>query len=230
MQVGDYVGALLVVLDAGEGHGGAGDIAARVGQELVELVIGPAAALGLHRRGEVEAAAFPALAADDVPEIGPDSVRAALGEGVAGFALLGGRLALVDGGFGQALRQRHFFRRGGGLLPARLGFHGDDVAGFGRLFGGENGASGDVERERDQTGAEDGAEDFVELEGVHRNMALGRAGRPCGTGSPAGVPAAAADRYRFACALATRISAAGTRHFAPSARFKPPLRCPTPSS
>ena len=44
----------------------------------------------------------------------------------------------------------------------------DRVAGLGRLLGRENGAGADIERERDQAGAEDGAEDLVEFEGIHR--------------------------------------------------------------
>src|SRR3972149_6672601 len=36
------------------------------------------------------------------------------------------------------------------------------------------GAGADIEREHDQTGAEDGAEDLVEFEGIHRKAAPGR--------------------------------------------------------
>src|SRR4051812_48606900 len=57
----DDVGALLVVLEAGKGHGGSRNIAARIGEEFVELIEGPLAAFGLHRSGEVEAAALPAV-------------------------------------------------------------------------------------------------------------------------------------------------------------------------
>ncbi len=81
----------------GKGHVGAGDVAARVLQKLVEFVEGPGAALGLHRRREVEAAAAgAALVADDVVEVRADAVRAALLEGVAGGALLGGSGALFQ--------------------------------------------------------------------------------------------------------------------------------------
>src|SRR6185312_8315422 len=47
-QVGDHVGPLAVLLDAGKAHGGAGNETLRVGDERVEVVIGPGAALGLH--------------------------------------------------------------------------------------------------------------------------------------------------------------------------------------
>ena len=63
-----------------------------------------------------------------------------------------------------------------GLFPAALVLDGDLVAGLGRLLRRENGAGGDIERQHDQAGAKDGAEDFVEFERVHRKRAPG-AGR-----------------------------------------------------
>ncbi len=53
-QVGDDVGALLVVLDAGEAHLGAGGVLARRVQPLVELGVGPGARVLLQRGGVVE--------------------------------------------------------------------------------------------------------------------------------------------------------------------------------
>src|SRR6202012_2075515 len=89
VQIIDHVGALAVLLDAGKAHRGARDKTLRVVDELVEVVIGPGAALGLHRGREVEAAAFALLVADDAVEVRADAIRAALLEGVAGAALLG---------------------------------------------------------------------------------------------------------------------------------------------
>src|SRR6267154_1775419 len=57
VQIVDDVGALGVAWQAREGHGGARHIALRVGQELVELVEGPVAALALQRGRVVETGA-----------------------------------------------------------------------------------------------------------------------------------------------------------------------------
>src|SRR5262245_65264233 len=46
VEIGDDVGALAAALDAGKGHVGAGNIAARIDHELVELVDGPIAEIG----------------------------------------------------------------------------------------------------------------------------------------------------------------------------------------
>src|SRR5690242_20206168 len=98
-QISDHVGALRVLLNTGKAHRGAGDKALGVGDELVEGVEGPFAALGLHRGGEVEAALALALfLVDRAIEVRADLVRATLLEGVAGGALLGGGSALLDGG------------------------------------------------------------------------------------------------------------------------------------
>src|SRR6185437_16025859 len=91
----------------GKCHLGAGDIAARILEELIELFVGPLAALLLHRVGEGEAApALAAVVADDVPKVGADTVGAALLEGVAGLARLGGGLALFHRRARQQYRDR----------------------------------------------------------------------------------------------------------------------------
>ena len=51
MQVVDHVGALAVLLDTGKAHRGAGDEAFRIGDELVEVVVAPGAALTAHPGG-----------------------------------------------------------------------------------------------------------------------------------------------------------------------------------
>src|ERR1051325_4296705 len=63
-QVGDHVGALAVLLDAGKAHRGAGNEALRIGDERVEVVVGPGAALALHGGGEIEATALALVVAD----------------------------------------------------------------------------------------------------------------------------------------------------------------------
>src|SRR5580704_5337848 len=96
VQIVDHVGALAVLLDAGKAHRGARNERLRIGQELVQIVIGPGAALGLHGCREVEAAAaFALLVADDAIEVGTDAVRTILLEGVAGGADLRRCLALL---------------------------------------------------------------------------------------------------------------------------------------
>src|SRR6202012_678828 len=97
----------------------------RLGQELVEVVIGPGAALGLHASREIEAAAaFTLLVADDAVEIRTDMVGAVLLEGVAGQADLRGSLALLDRSGLQQLLDRLRRRRRGCLGVALGGFLG----------------------------------------------------------------------------------------------------------
>ena len=87
----DQVGALARPRNAGEGHVGARHHELRILDEVVELLSGPGALLGFLIAGRiVEAGVGPLLAADDALEIGADQVPAALVEGVAGHALLGG--------------------------------------------------------------------------------------------------------------------------------------------
>src|ERR1700712_4259470 len=97
-QIGDHVGALAVLLDAGKAHRGTGNEALRIGDELVEVVERPFAALALHGRGEVEATlALALLLADGAEQVRTDAVGATLFEGVAGGALLGGGSAALRG-------------------------------------------------------------------------------------------------------------------------------------
>src|SRR3974390_279553 len=98
MQEGDDVRALIAARQASERHGRAGPGAARRGQKLVELIIRPGAAFGLHGGGIVEARLGGALPTDDAPEIGTDAVRLTLLEGMARLALLGRNPAPPGGG------------------------------------------------------------------------------------------------------------------------------------
>src|ERR1700754_2998711 len=85
VQIGDHVGAFAVLGDTGKAHRGAGNKARGIGDELVEVVKGPVAALCLHGGREVEAClALPLLLADDAVEVGADAVRSALLERMAG--------------------------------------------------------------------------------------------------------------------------------------------------
>src|SRR3954454_6459231 len=78
VQVSDHVGALAILRDAGKAHRGARDSRLGIGDELVERIEVPGAALGLHRSREVEAAAALAnMVADDAVEVRTDTVRSA---------------------------------------------------------------------------------------------------------------------------------------------------------
>src|SRR5258708_14494821 len=88
-QIEDHVGPLLRLLDAGEGHLGAGYRGLRPGDELVERLIGPRLVVQRgHRLGVAVVLLVGVRAADDIPLIRSDLVRAALVEAVAGAALL----------------------------------------------------------------------------------------------------------------------------------------------
>src|SRR4051794_277415 len=54
-QVSNHIGALAVLLDAGKAHRSAGNKTFWIGDELVQILEGPGAALLLHRRREIEA-------------------------------------------------------------------------------------------------------------------------------------------------------------------------------
>src|ERR1700710_2766017 len=78
-EVSDHVGALAVLLDAGKAHRGAGDEALRTGDEFVQIVEGPGAALALHGSREIEAAfSLALLFVDGAEQVRTDAVGAAL--------------------------------------------------------------------------------------------------------------------------------------------------------
>ena len=116
-EVSNHVGALAVLLDAGEAHRSTRDKALRVVDELAEIVIGPGAAFGLHGGGEIEVTALALLVADDAVKIRADAVGAVLFEGMAGAAFLGGGGTLLDRGGLQQLFDR-LGGRGRGFLGA----------------------------------------------------------------------------------------------------------------
>src|SRR6185437_2204434 len=101
--------------------------ALRIGQELVEVVVRPGAALGLHRGREIEPAAiFAPLVTDDAVKVRTDAVGTILLEGVAGLANLRGGLALLGGGSLQQLLDRLGGRSSRRLLGAGFGFLGGE--------------------------------------------------------------------------------------------------------
>ena len=120
-QVGDHVGALLRLGKAGERHLGAAHEGLRLEDHVVDVFVGPIAALGLQRRRIAEALVARLLAADDVPLVRADLVRSALVDGMAGEALLHeDRLAGLDIGAGeQGTDRREFLRRRGGHRRCR---------------------------------------------------------------------------------------------------------------
>ena len=179
----------------------------------------PLAALGLHGGREIEAAlALALLLVDDAEEVRADPVRAALFEGVAGRALLGGAGALFDGGGLQQFLDR-LGRRSGGFRQRRQrgsSFTAISKPGFSGLWRRENRVGGKARHQHDEAGAENGADNFIEFEGVHSRLRLQAGKIDVKAGETAadahqesGFRAApsAGLRYRFARALATRINA-----------------------
>src|SRR5258708_7920847 len=107
-QIGDHVGALAVLGDAGEAHRGARHKALGIGNELVEVVVGPGTAFGLHGSREIKpAASFASMVVDDAEQIWADAVGAALFEGMAGGAFLRRRFALLHRPGPQTLLSPH---------------------------------------------------------------------------------------------------------------------------
>src|SRR5207249_1712873 len=98
VQVGDDVGPFAPARYSGEAHLGARHVAARAEQELIEFINGPVATLGLHGSRIVEPGLRRARPADDPPQVWADTVRTALGEGMAGLTLFCCLLPLLDGG------------------------------------------------------------------------------------------------------------------------------------
>jgi hypothetical protein len=130
-HIGDDVGALRRVPDAGEAHGRARDVAARVGQEPVEILVGPLHPLLalLAHGGRVVEVAVDDVVADHVPEVRADLVGGALREVVARRALGDRGLALLDARHLQPVGDRHHLRRGRRLAFTLDGLgHGNHVA------------------------------------------------------------------------------------------------------
>src|SRR6185369_1821623 len=97
-EIGDHVGAVLGVLQAGEGHLGAWDHDLGIGDPSVEVRRIPGEARGLHRVGEGEAGAHARLLAEDMVEVGAGHHRAALAERMARRAERELRRAVVEVG------------------------------------------------------------------------------------------------------------------------------------
>ena len=179
-----------------------GDIGRRLGQELVEVVVGPIAALRLHSFRIAEPGERALRASDDAPERRTDPDRAALVEGMAGLADLGVRLALGDLGLGELHGEGDLgrrFRRGRGRL--RPG--GQGVAGLHCSVRRIDRVGKHAQSHRAEQGAQHRQRELVAISGFHTRASLGsdradsRATRP---------PARLITR--FAPDLATRISAA----------------------
>src|SRR3954454_9825553 len=170
IQIGNDVGALGILGNAGEAHCGTRNEALRIGDELVEIVERPGAALGLHGGREVEAvAALTPCLTDDAIEVRTDTVRAALLEGVASAALLGSGGTLLDRGGLEQLFDRLGSRGGSAAFLAVAGvfLHGDLKARLLRHLRREQRTRGEARHQQKEAGTEHGTENLVQFERVH---------------------------------------------------------------
>jgi hypothetical protein len=179
-RVGEQVGALFVAPHAAVGHLGAGRIAARIVDELVERFVGPGVAG--HRLERVGIGVVLMMGdglADDVPQIGTDAMGPALVEGVAGLAGARGRLARRGIGGGE---QRGDVGAVASVLVDGRGDLGDldDHAGLLGRFGMIDDAGKRVEAEHQQAGAQYPAGHRVERVAVDLAHAIPCQQRPCG--------------------------------------------------
>ena len=167
-QIGDHVGALAVLLDAGKSHRGAGNKALGTGDELAEVVIGPGAALGLHGGREIEPACRAFRLVEDAVEIRADAVGATLFEGVAGGAFLGRAGTLLDRSGLQQLLDRLGRGAAASLAPPapRLPSRRSRNPAF-PAWRRENRVGGKIRHQQHKAGGENGAHNFIEFEGVH---------------------------------------------------------------
>src|SRR5215472_17623396 len=179
VEIGDHVGALAVLLDASEAHRSTGNEPLRIGNELVEIVDRPGAALGLDGGREIETATALALVVvHDAIEIRADAVGAALLEGVAGLADFRRRLSLLDGGRLQQLLDR--LARGFRFRLALGAFRCLGLDHIARLLGQlrrKQGVGGKARNKKHEAGGQHGTKDFIDFEGVHFGSGSGPEGR-----------------------------------------------------
>jgi len=129
MEIVDDVGSLGLFRFPREGHLRARHKGRRLGQELVEIVVGPIAALRLHCVRIIEPGDRALRAPDDAIQRRTDLDRAAFFEGMAGLADLGVGLTLADVGLGQLDGERRL-GRGRSNGRGRLAGAGEGVAGL----------------------------------------------------------------------------------------------------
>src|SRR5262249_23794740 len=90
IQIDDHIGALVGTGHTGKAHRRPGDERLGIGDESIELIYSPIAALGFHRCRIVEPGDGSTWPANGAPKIRADLVGLALAEGVACDADLGG--------------------------------------------------------------------------------------------------------------------------------------------
>src|SRR3954451_14873665 len=138
IEVGNDVGALGRARHAGKCHVRPGDRSSRVGNELIDVVDGPVAALGLERGGVIEPPFRGFRTPDDAPQVRSYQRPPALVEGVASRAFLSGVLATAGISAGKKLLDRLLWLLLLGLSPRFLLRHHDLIPRFGRLRGRKN--------------------------------------------------------------------------------------------
>ena len=238
-KIGDQVGALVVLVQAGEAHRRALDVLLRRGEEMVEVVVGPNAPC---RPGKIpscrrigEALVRGHRPVDDAPEVGTDLVGAALFAGVAGRALLENRRPCSASALASTWRSA-LRRAASPPAPHLLRLSGlDGEAGLFRDGRRENRLADQADREDDEHGSQQRTDQLVDFEKSIRPGSPLR--RPRSRRSPATVthPGRAgqiARKLGLLLALATPIRALPVRPFATfchlfERRFS---RCPPSSS
>src|ERR1700730_11429548 len=135
MQIGNHVGALAVPRNTGKSHRGARNKAPGIGDELVEVLVRPGAALGLHGCREIKSTSLAFMVADNAVKIWTDAVGTALLEGVAGGAFSRPGRTLFDGSGLQEFLDRLGRRGGIFAAPGSFFLHCDYVTRFFRHYG-----------------------------------------------------------------------------------------------
>src|SRR5260221_10094691 len=154
-QIVDHVGAFAVLRDTRKAHRGARYKALGIGDELVESIEGPGAALALYGRREVEPAPFAYFVVNDAKQVGADTVGAALLEGMAGGAFLRRRSALFNrGGLQQFLDRLGRCRRFLSAPTLRLFLDGNLETPLLPHVGRENWPCSETPHQNKKTGAQ----------------------------------------------------------------------------
>jgi len=169
VEIGDHVGALLIVRQTSKGHRGARRKRARFNQPSVECGEIPGAIFRFQGGRIIKARRGGDLAPDYGVEIRPDLRSLALLEVVAGLALPCHICAALSRRACQQVFDRHRRRRrrSRGALRRLLLFDRYLIAGLGWRLRGKNGSGRNAHGDKNKAGAQQGAEDLIEFKRIH---------------------------------------------------------------